>query len=76
MLKNVDEVAENQVLEWACDVYRLRVEKVENDRGRGRDRGRFPDFVIGKNGREVRAKAEEIQRENGIGAPGARFRPY
>jgi hypothetical protein len=73
---NVDEIAENQGLEWACDVYRLRVEKVENDRGRGRDRGRFPDFVIGKNGRAVRAKAEEIQRENDIGASNARFRPY
>ena len=65
---NVDEVAENQVWEWACGVYRLRVEKVEKDRGRGRDQGRFPDFVIGKNGRAVKAKAEKIQRENGIGA--------
>lgn len=49
-------------------MYRLRVEKVEKDRGRGRDQGRFPDFVIGKNGRAVKAKAEKIQRENGIGA--------
>ncbi|KIM35555.1 hypothetical protein M413DRAFT_347678 [Hebeloma cylindrosporum] len=47
VLMNVDEVAENQIWEWACDMYRLKVEKVENDRGRGRDRGRFPDFVLG-----------------------------
>ncbi|KDR79592.1 hypothetical protein GALMADRAFT_243691 [Galerina marginata CBS 339.88] len=76
VLMNVDEVAEIQVWEWACDAYGLRVEKVENDRGRGRDRGCFPDFVIGKNGRAVKQKADEIRQENGRGAASARFRPY
>ncbi|KIM35559.1 hypothetical protein M413DRAFT_14485 [Hebeloma cylindrosporum] len=76
VLMNVDEVAENQVWEWACDTHKLKVEKVEKDRGRGRDRGRFPDFVLGKDARRVREKAQEIRRENGAGAAGARFRPY
>jgi len=75
VLKNVDEIAENQVWEWAVDIHRLRVEKVDNDRGRGRNRGRFPDFVIGKDARVVRAKAKEIRQEN-LGGAGRRFRPY
>jgi len=74
VLESVDDMAEIQILNWACDVYGLLVEKVDNDRGRGRNRGRFPGFVIGKKIRAVRAKADEIRRENGPG--GARFRPY
>ena len=58
VLTSVDEVAENQIWEWACDVYRLKVEKVDNDRGRGRMRGCFPDFVIGKDAYAVRAKVD------------------
>jgi hypothetical protein len=75
VLSDVDAIAENQVYEWACDAYGLMVEKVENDRGTGRNRGRFPDFVIGKDIRVVRAKANEIRREN-AGLGGVRFRPY
>jgi hypothetical protein len=75
VLNSVDEIAENQVYEWACDVHRLRVEKVENDRGRGRMRGCFPDFVIGKDVRAVRAKASQIRQENGM-VGGVRFGPY
>jgi hypothetical protein len=74
VLKNFDTIAEHEIYEWACDLYRLRVEKVDNNRGRGRNQGRFADFVVGKDAREVRAKADEIRRENEVGS--VRFRPY
>lgn len=66
VLTNVDENAEHEVWEWAYDVHRLMVEKVDNDRGRGRMRGCFPDFVIGKDAVAVRAKANQIRQENGM----------
>ncbi|PPQ76459.1 hypothetical protein CVT26_012895, partial [Gymnopilus dilepis] len=64
---------EVDVYEWACDVFKLRVEKVENNRGRGFNRGRYADFVIGRDPGSVRAKAEEIRAGN-ASASGARFR--
>ena len=75
VLTSVDENAEHEVWEWACDVHRLRVEKVYNDRGRGRMRGCFPDFVIGQDAIAVRAKANEIRRENGV-TGGMRYQPF
>lgn len=74
VLMSVDVEAEVGVYEWACDMYRMYVEKVESNRMTGRNRGRFNDFVIGRGLRTVQAKAEEMIRSNTARA--GRFRPY
>lgn len=75
VLMSVDDNAEVGVYEWACDMYHMYVEKVENNRMSGWNRGRFNDFVIGRSLRAVKAKAEEMRRQNMAGAA-SRFRPY
>jgi hypothetical protein len=75
VLGSLDENAELAVWGWCFDVHDLRVEKVDNNQGSGRMRGRFPDFVVGKDAAAVRAKANDIRAANGQ-VHGARYQPY
>ena len=72
VLASLDENAEHEVWQWCVDVHRLRVEKIDNNRGSGRLRGRFLDFVVGKDAAVVHAKANEIRAANGEVRGGAR----
>lgn len=70
VLGSYDTIAEHEVWDECVDRRGLCVEKVENNNGRGRNRGRFVDFVVGVDRTCVRAKANELRGAD------TRYNPY
>ncbi|PPQ76493.1 hypothetical protein CVT26_012359 [Gymnopilus dilepis] len=80
LLLAVDKGGEDDVWSFARDMYKFEVVRVErwvDERGRGLGkRERISDFVIGRDAKAVKMKAEEVRQDGVDAAARARYRPY